>query len=135
MNSDGTGIIDKGTISFAASTPATILSSTAKTVTDVSTVQEFSKFRLEFNNPVPLNAGTTVTVVFPSQFSFSQQLAQVEGFGLFGSIKKLSYVSESNSLSVKMTSGIDSYKQAGITAILIFSQVKNPSVVRATDSF
>ncbi|CDW75779.1 UNKNOWN [Stylonychia lemnae] len=133
LNQAGTGVIEQGTIKFTPTSSATIPAAQATTSADITTVQELSNFRLEFQSPVPLNAGTIVSVVFPVQFSFEQRLTEVQGFGLFGSIKSLTF--SSDNLSVKITSGIDSYKAAAVPGVLIFKQIRNPFEVKASDSF
>lgn len=54
---------------------------------------------------------------------------------MFGSIKNLNFTADDSQKSVKIPSAIDSYKAAGIKAILIFSQVKIPAYVKDSDSF
>ena len=57
------------------------------------TVQEYAVFSIDFQCPIPLSSGSMITVVFPANdFQFdSSRLTQVQGFGLFGSLRDLRY--------------------------------------------
>ena len=92
--------------------PAQIDPSTVRISATNQTVQEFSTFNIEFATPIPLKAGSSVTIGFdPSDFTFdSSRLTQVQGFGLFGSLRTMQYTMDESSRTIKILNGIESYR-------------------------
>jgi hypothetical protein len=110
-------------VKFKATQPVGIISSTVVIAASNSTVQEYAVFSIDFQCPIPLSAGTIITVVFPANdFSFdSSRLTQVQGFGLFGSLSDLRFAMDESQRSIKISNGIESYRQANITGKIIIS--------------
>ncbi|TNV87804.1 hypothetical protein FGO68_gene12389 [Halteria grandinella] len=100
MTGEG-GVIDERVVGFAASEGTEVAASTAKVSTSDDTVQEYASYNIEFVNPIPLSVGTLFTLVFPSDDygTFDSRLTTVQGFGLFGSLRTLKYVSDSSQRS------------------------------------
>jgi hypothetical protein len=115
--------IDEKSMTFQARTETTL--STAKLAASDTTVQEYAIYSIEFTNPIPLGMGTLFTLVFPSEDYgvFDSRLTTVQGFGLFGSLKTLKYVSDSSQRSIKILNGLDSYRAAGITGKIIIQLI------------
>ena len=83
LTSDGLGVTDSGIATFTPILPAAIDSASVTVSADVTTVQEVTKFKVTFNTPVPMNASSTVIVMFPMTFSFDV-LNTINAAGLFG---------------------------------------------------
>jgi len=59
---------------------------------DITTVQEYATYSLLFTTPIPLSAGSSVTVVFPKDdYNFDSRLNIITGYGIFGSLSVLNY--------------------------------------------
>jgi hypothetical protein len=78
-----------------------------------------------------------ITVVFPpTDFTFeSSKLTQVQGFGLFGSLRELQFSMDESQRSLKIINGIEGYRQANITGKVIINMVRNPMNRKTSDSF
>lgn len=131
----GDGTLDTGTCLLAAESPTTITQ--ASVTADTLTVQELATYSVTFATPLPLNAGAIVTIVFPpSDYSLDlTMLTSVQGFGIFGALTDLSFTVDNSQMSIKIESGIQSYRQAGIQGQVVISQVQNPQTVRETGTF
>lgn len=119
------GTIDEKVLLFQATEATSIALSTAKVSTSDDTVQEYASYNVEFVNPIPLSVGTLFTLVYPSDDygTFDSRLTTVQGFGLFGSLRTLKYVSDSSQRSIKILNGIESYRQAGVSGKIIIQLI------------
>ena len=123
------GNIDTGTTSWSVPNAATVtgmtFSQTSSTV--VSTV---TPMRVIFSLPFPIQANSIIQFTFPSDITIESQLTSYTGFGLFTS--GTSFLTKSSSI-VKINGGSSSVT-ASTSNIVIFTSIKNPSMIKTTGS-
>lgn len=131
--------IERGTISWKATTPATI---TAVTVTSSSTtVQEYVDYAVRFRPDVEIEAGAHALIQFPSGaqsavFTFDNQLNSMQTIGgMFGSRQdNVKFQIEAANLKIETKAGTRRYSQASIATINL-GKIKNPAYVGSFGSF
>ena len=122
--------IDQRTISITAGTAQTISSTT--TTSDVTTVQDLGKFRLQFASPVPLETGCLITITLPSELAVTGNLATVIGMSLFGASRGLTFTKNLQLNQLVVLDGCNGYKNNDLDAILFFETIKNPTSTQPT---
>jgi len=91
---------------------------------ETTEVQEKSLFRLEFDSALPLNTGCIIEILFPTDLVLTNsELTLVEGMGLFGAKRAMTYSIDTSKNSVTITDGCTSYWEAGLTGVIDFSLI------------
>ncbi|CDW73754.1 UNKNOWN [Stylonychia lemnae] len=128
-----TGLIDSATQTLQMSIVGSI--TTASVKPDLTTVQELTRYRVEFFPPVPLSQGCILEIVFPSQITLDQsQLTLVQAFGLPSTQRTISGTIDKTLNSYLITNACPSYRDNSNSAIVYFQNIKNPIYVMTTNS-
>ena len=109
---------------------------TCKITADDYTVQELTDLLMPFTIPVPVQGGCILLIQIPEDFTIaSGDINRVEGWGIFGSRTDLNAEIDERERTIKIVDQCLPYSGANIDSYISISQVKNPKVVRQTQSF